>query len=249
MELYQTEARPCGRPLHKRGSVLPDTESTGIWRDATRNVGCATPERWDGRLCGQPSDKTDEQDSTGGTIDNLYGNAGNDTIYCYSDTNYAFGGEDDDTYYAFLNQYTEIYDESGNNDNLNIKDTKVNTNIFVNFKWLLIPEQTITDDYIHGRIEDCNLYIKHDTASEDGITIKDFFKEGDANKIENIYSSDSSANKMNAIDLYALGVNIQTWLNDYHGEATSVQDVLTGSDAQSVKDSLIAAFNASITWS
>ena len=177
----------------------------------------------------------------------MHGNAGNDTIYCYSDTNHAFGGEDDDTYHAFLNQYTEIYDESGNNDNLNIKDTKVNTNIFVNFKW---SENVITDDYAHGIVDDCNLYIKHDTASEDGITIKYFFKEGNANKIENIYSSDSSANKMNNIDLYALGANIQTWLNDYHGEATSVQDVLTSSkDAQDIKDSLIAAFNASITWS
>ncbi|MBR1680805.1 hypothetical protein IJ707_03335, partial [bacterium] len=181
-------------------------------------------------------------DNTEDTIDYLYGGAGNDTIYCYSDKNYAYGGADNDTYIAYLSQYTEIFDESGN-DNLIIQDTPDNTVVYVNFKW---SENVITDDYTHNIVDDTNLYIKHDTSSENGITIKGYFNDENDNKIENITTNDNKT--MSNIDMNTLGANIQTWLNDYHGDATCVEEVLSGSDSQEIKNALIATFAGTITW-
>ena len=136
---------------------------------------------------------------------------------------------------------------------LNRLDTKDNTNaVFVNFKFDL-DSHTITDE-----LEDLSLYLKHASTNESGIitisdkqgiVIKNYFTTGEnTGKIETIQTSDSR--RLTTVDLDRIKESIQSWLNDYHGSLTSVEDIFKSNDNDS-KTTLLAAFQGSngIQWS
>ncbi|MBR1373108.1 calcium-binding protein, partial [bacterium] len=184
--------------------------------------------------------ETDGKDSTSGTKDYISGGAGNDVIYSQSAYTEIEDEEGNDTYYAYLDQFTQITDSAGS-DTLNIIETQENTNIFFNFEW--DDERKLIDT-----LSDTNMYIrKNITNAEQGITIVDYTNDG---TIETIKTSDGKT--LGTIDMTALRQNITEWLNAYYigtGNSNSVMELLSSSEDQTYKNTLIQAFNNSYNWS